>query len=294
MSATATTAVVEPTARKASLAYRLDLSGKALTLMSVVFAVIWAFPLYWLVITTFKPEDEVVRPYIELWPDTFTFGAYVHIIEHTKIVTWYVNSIIVSTAITLLVVFMGAACGYAISQLRFPGRALLWGMILASFMVPIPALIVNHFVIMSDVGLLNSLSGIILPQLIHPVVVIVYKQFFDSVPRDFREAAIMDGANHFHLLFRIYLPMNWGVTVALAIITFIVAWNAFLWPFLVTTTEDVMPVAVGITSVQDAFGIYYARLLAGAVLTGLPVAVIYLIFQRRVTQAIALSAGIKG
>ena len=104
----------------------------------------------------------------------------------------------------------------------------------------------------------------------------------------------MDGANHFHLLFRIYLPMNWGVTVALAIITFIIAWNAFLWPFLVTTTEDVMPVAVGITQVQDAFGIYYARLLAGAVLTGLPVALIYLIFQRRVTQAITLSAGIKG
>lgn len=289
-----TAAMSEPNAARSSLAYRLDLSGRALTLMSVFFATVWAFPLYWLVVTTFKPEDEVVRPYVELWPDTFTLAAYIHIIERTKIGIWYVNSIIVSTAITVLVVIMGAACGYAISQLRFPGRGLLWGMILASFMVPIQALIVNHFVIMNSVGLLNTLAGIVLPQLIHPVVVIVYKQFFDSVPRDFREAAIMDGANHFHLLFRIYLPMNWGVTVALAIITFIVSWNAFLWPFLVTTTEDVMPVAVGITQVQDAFGIYYARLLAGAVLTGLPVAMIYLIFQRRVTQAITLSAGIKG
>jgi multiple sugar transport system permease protein len=84
------------------------------------------------------------------------------------------------------------------------------------------------------------------------------------------------------------------VTTALAIITFIGAWNAFLWPFLVTTTEDVMPVSVGITQVQDAFGIYYARLLAGAVMTGLPVAIVYLIFQRRVTQAIMLTAGVKG
>ena len=167
-------------------------------------------------------------------------------------------------------------------------------MILASFMVPIQALIVNHFVIMSDVKLLNTLPGIILPQLIDPVVVIVYKQFFDSVPRDFREAAVIDGANDFQLLFRIFLPMNWGVTTALAIITFIVAWNAFLWPFLVTKTEDMMTVTVGITEVQDAFGVYYARLLAGAVLTGLPVALVYLIFQRRVTQAITLSAGIKG
>ena len=287
-------AIAEPSARRSTLAYRLDISGRALTLLGIACAVIWAFPLYWLVITTFKPEDEVVRPFIELWPDTFTFEAYVHIINNTKIVRWYINSIITSSTITVLVVLMGAGCGYAISQLRFPGRNLLWGLILASFMVPVQALIVNHFVIMSDAGLLNSLSGVILPQLIHPVVVIVYKQFFDSVPRDFREAAVMDGANHFHLLFRIYLPMNWGVTVALAIITFIVAWNAFLWPFLVTSTEDVMTVAVGITQVQDAFGIYYARLLAGAVLTGLPVTLIYLIFQRRVTQAITLSAGIKG
>jgi len=167
-------------------------------------------------------------------------------------------------------------------------------MILASFMVPIQALIVNHFVIMADVKLLNTYLGIILPQLIAPVIVIVYKQFFDSVPRDFREAAVMDGASEFQLLFRIYLPMNWGVTTALAIITFIGAWNAFLWPFLATTNENVMTVAVGITQVQDAFGIYYARLMAGAVMTGLPVAVVYLLFQRRVTQAIMLTAGIKG
>lgn len=272
----------------------LDIGGLVLTLITVVAAVIWAFPLYWAVITTFKPEHEVVRPYIELWPDTFTLDAYFHIITNTKIVRWYINSIVVAGAITVAVVGMGAACGYAISQLRFPGRTLLWWLILASFMVPIQALIVNHFVIMSNVGLVNTLPGIILPQLIAPVVIIVYKQFFDSVPRDFREAAVIDGANEFQLLFRIYLPMNWGVTTALAIITFIGAWNAFLWPFLVTTTQDVMPVAVGITQVQDAFGIFYARLLAGAVMTGLPVALVYLVFQRRVTQAIMLTAGVKG
>lgn len=272
----------------------LDTIGLVLTLLTVAAAVIWAFPLYWAVITTFKPEQEVVRPYIELWPDTFTFEAYTHIITNTGIARWYLNSIITAGAITVAVVAMGAACGYAISQLRFPGRTLLWWMILASFMVPIQALIVNHFVIMSGVKLVNTLLGIILPQLIAPVVVIVYKQFFDSVPRDFREAAVIDGANEFQLLFRIYLPMNWGVTTALAIITFIGAWNAFLWPFLVTTTQDVMPVAVGITQVQDAFGIYYARLLAGAVMTGLPVAIVYLLFQRRVTQAIMLTAGVKG
>jgi multiple sugar transport system permease protein len=104
----------------------------------------------------------------------------------------------------------------------------------------------------------------------------------------------MDSASELRMLFRVFLPMNWGVTAALAIITFIGAWNAFLWPFLAVTQERAMNVTVGITQVNDAFGIAYARTLASAVLTGLPVALVYLIFQRRVTQAIMLSAGIKG
>ena len=104
----------------------------------------------------------------------------------------------------------------------------------------------------------------------------------------------MDGANEFQLLFRVFLPMNWGITAALGIITFIAAWNTFLWPFLAARDETMMTVTVGIVEVQDAFGVYYARLLAGAVLAGLPVALAYLLFQRRVTQAITLSAGIKG
>ena len=271
-----------------------DIGGLVLTLLTVAFAIVWAFPLYWAMVTTFKPEDEVVRPFVALWPEHFTIGSYVYVLTHSRIGYWYVNSVIVSSTVAVLVVFMGACCGYAISQLKFPGRNLLWWTILASFMVPIQALIVNHFVIMAGVKLLNTHLGIILPQLIAPVTVIVYKQFFDSVPRDFREAAVIDGANDFQLLFRIFLPMNWGVTTALAVITFIGAWNAFLWPFLASKTEPMMTITVGITEVQDTFGVQYARVLAGAILAGLPVAIVYLVFQRRVTQAIMLSAGIKG
>ena len=271
-----------------------DVSAILLTILTIICAAVWAFPLYWAIVTSLKVEDEVIKKTVELWPHNPTLTAYIYMLTHSRLLVWYLNSTIVAVSITVLVVFMAATCGYAISQLKFPGRTLLWWIILASFMVPVPALIVNHFIIMANVGFLNSYQGVILPQLIAPVTVIVYKQFFDSVPRDFREAAVMDGANDFQLLFRIFLPMNWGVTTALAIITFIGAWNSFLWPFLAIKTEDMMTVTVGITEVQDAFGVYYARLLAGAVLAGLPVATVYLLFQRRVTQAITLSAGIKG
>jgi multiple sugar transport system permease protein len=244
----------------------LDLVGLLVTLATLIAAALFAFPLYWALVTTFKPEYEVVRPGVELWPEHFTFENYLHVLFDTKIGYWYLNSLITSGAVTIIVVAMAAAAGYAISQLDFPGRRLFWWMILASFMVPIPALIVYHFILMSQFHLINTLAGVVGPQLIAPVTVIIYKQFFDSVPKDFREAAVIDGANEFQVLLRVYLPMNWGVTTALAIITFIAAWNLFLWPFLAVTTEDKMNITVGITQVNDAFGVQYARLLATAML----------------------------
>jgi multiple sugar transport system permease protein len=281
-------------ARRLARLRHLDLVGLVITAATVVGAVLWAFPLYWGLVTTFKPENEVVRPEVQLWPEHFTIQNYVHVLLETKIGIWYVNSLITSAAVTILVIVTAAGAGYAISQLNFPGRRLFWWMILASFMVPIPALTVNHFILINQLGLINSLPGVVLPQLIAPVTVIIYKQFFDSVPKDFREAAMIDGANEFQLLFRIYLPMNWGITTALAIITFIAAWNLFLWPFIAVNAEDKMNITVGITQVHDAFGVQYARDLAVAMAAALPVALVYLLFQRRVTQAIMLSAGIKG
>jgi len=284
---------VPPRARLARLRH-LDLVGLVITAATIIGAALWAFPLYWALVTTFKPENEVVRPAVELWPEHFTFQNYVHVLLETKIGIWYVNSLITSAAVTILVIVTAAGAGYAISQLNFPGRRLFWWIILASFMIPIPALTVNHFILINQFGLINTLPGVVLPQLIAPVTVIIYKQFFDSVPKDFREAATIDGANEFQLLFRIYLPMNWGITTALAIITFIAAWNLFLWPFVAVNAEDKMNITVGITQVHDAFGVQYARDLAVAMAAALPVALVYLIFQRRVTQAIMLSAGIKG
>lgn len=273
---------------------RMNFWGGVITVLTVLLALLWAFPLYWGVISSLKPENEVVRPYIELWPENLTFSHYYTAIFDTQIVTWYINSIAVAVGVTVITIVTSMLSGYALSQLQFPGRKALWWLILASFMVPTQALIINHFVLIAQLGLINTWAGIMLPQLIHPVIIIVYKQFFDQVPKDFREAAVMDNAGEFRILFKVYLPMNWGVTTALSIVTFIWTWNAFLWPFLSVTRTEMMTVPVGITQVNDAFGVFYARQLAAAVLAGLPVALAYLLFQRKVTEAITLSAGIKG
>lgn len=272
----------------------IDMIGLVLTVITILVALGSFFPIYWAVITSIKPDGEVISGSNSLIPNRVVFDSYIHIWNNTNIGIWYINSMVTSLVITALVIVSSAGCAYALSQLDFPGRRVIYVLILACFMVPMQALIVNHFVLMAQFKLLNTWAGIILPQLIVPVVIIVYKQFFDSVPKEFREAAQMDSAGHLKILFRIYLPMNWGVTASLAIITFIGAWNAFLWPFLAATGEATMTVPVGITQVKDAYGIVYGKLMASAVVAGLPVAVVYLIFQRRVTQAIMLSAGVKG
>jgi len=273
---------------------RFRITAVGLTIFTLACAVCWAFPLYWLAVTTLKHEYDTVKPGLNLIPSDPTLDSYIFVIEHTKIAYWYVNSFVTATTITVLAIVISATCAYAISQLKFPGRKLLWGLVLASFMVPLTSLIITHFILMNDFGLINHWGGIILPQLITPVTVIVYKQFFDGIPKEYREAAVIDGAGEFQLFYRVYMPMTWGVTTALAIITFIGAWDAFLWPFLAQTSDEMMTVTVGITQVHEAFGVQYARNLAVAVMAAAPVVVAYLVFQRRVTDAIAISVGIKG
>jgi len=262
---------------------RLNLVGLLLALLTLVAAVAWAFPLVWAIMTTVTPRADGTA--------LDGLAVYARALFGTPIGLWYLNSLVTSGTVTVVVIGISAAAGYAISQLEFSGRKALWYLILASFMIPVQALIVNHFLLMNSWKLINTWAGVILPQLIAPIAVIVYKQFFDSVPRELSEAAKVDGASHARVLWSIYLPVNWGVTAALAIIVFIGAWNAFLWPFLVVTKEPLMNVTVAIGQVEQYLGVGG---LAAALLAGLPVALVYLVFQRKVTEAIMLSSGIKG
>lgn len=258
---------------------RLDLGGLAISIGSLVLVALWAFPVFWAFFATAAPVDAT----------TGFFRTYSNALFDTEFGHWYLNSIVTSSGVTVIVIAISASCGYAISQIEFTGRNLLWFTILGSFLIPVQALIVNHFFLIYQWGLLNTWLGVILPQLIAPIAVIVYKQFFDGIPKELGEAAFLDGAKHWQILVNIYLPMNWGVTFALTIIVFIAAWNAFLWPFLAVTKPELMNVTVGIAQLRS----YGVNSLAAAIMAGLPVVAIYLLFQRRVTEAVTLSVDVK-
>ena len=273
---------------------RMNVPGAIGTLFTLIMALIWLFPIYWAIITSLKKETNVLSSPPSWIPIPVTFTAYAEVLKESQILRWYFNSIFTGACITLLAIVLCVLCAYAISQLEFPGKNILYWSLLAGFMIPGQALTVPLFILMNDLDAINSFQGIILPQVVAPVVIIIYKQFFDAVPHELHDSAVIDGAGEFRILFSIYLPINWGLTIALAMVTFIGAWNAFFWPFIVTTSESMMTIPVGITQVSDAFGVQYARTMATAVLAGFPVALVYLIFQRRVTEGIMATAGLKG
>ncbi len=272
---------------------RLSLSSIVVTLFSLVVALAWIFPLYWAVNTSLSVDTKTVQVPPAWFPVPMILDSYQYVIKNTLIIRWYFNSVLTSVVITGAVLLLTVMCAYALSQIKFRGNRFLFLAILAGFMIPGATNVVPLFMFMNKLRLVNSYWGVILPQLVSPLAVVIYKQFFDQMPTELSDAAHMDGAEEMRILFRLFLPLNWGITWALAIILFIGSWNNFFWPFIVINSTRMMTIPIGITQVQSWYGIAYPRQMASAVLAALPTVILYLIFQRRVAEGVAITSGIK-
>jgi multiple sugar transport system permease protein len=226
-------------------------------------------------------------------PQTWTLDAFRQTLSSGNLGRWLFNSFLVALLVTVATMAISLMAAYAFSQLRFRGRAIVFGIAMLGFLLPFEALLVPLFRTMNQLGLINSYAGIVLPQVVSPVAIYVFKQSFDGIPADFREAATMDGAGPLRVLWSVYLPISGNIVWAMAIVSFIAAWNNFLWPFIVITSNDMMTIPLGLTQTYDAYGVRYARLMAAALLGALPVALAYVAFQRRVTQGFLAASGLK-
>ncbi len=264
------------------------------TVATVVLMALWAVPLLWALSTALRPELETVSSEFHWLPQHWTLDAFAKTLAAGNLVRWLFNSFLVALLVTVITMAISLMAAYAFSQLRFRGRGILFGAAMLAFLLPFEALLVPLFRTMNELGLINSYAGIVLPQVESPVAVYVFKQFFDEIPADFHEAAVMDGAGPLRVLWSVYLPLSGNIVWAMAIVTFIAAWNNFLWPFIIVTSNDMMTIPLGLTQTYDAFGVRYAQLMAAALLGALPVALAYVVFQRRVTQGFLAASGLKG
>ena len=267
--------------------------GGLCTLLTMIMALAWVFPVYWIAATSLKSETQTIAvpPSLLPWPPNF--DAFIYVLQNSPIFRWYFNTIVVSVSVTVLTILFSLMCAYALSRIEFAGKTVIYWSLLIGFMLPFGALVIPLFMLMNKLNFVNSYLGLILPQIATPLAVIVFKQFFDEVPRDFRDAALIDGASESRILFSIYLPMNWSITWAMSIVTFIGTWNNFLWPLIITSSTTMLTIPVGMTQVQSAYGIAFTKTSAIAVLASIPTAAAYLIFQKRVTQGVMAAAGIK-
>jgi len=260
----------------------------------IVLAALWLAPLLWALSTSLRPEYETISPVFHWLPREWTLDAYARVLGAGNVPRWLFNSALVALLVTVATMGVSLMAAYAFSQMRFRGRDALFLLAMLAFLLPFESLLVPLFRMMNSLGMINSYAGIVLPQVVSPVVIYVFRQFFDAIPADFREAAILDGASPWRVLWSVYLPMSGNIVWAMAIVTFIAAWNNFLWPFIIVTSSDMMTIPLGLTQTYDAFGVRYAQLMAAALLGALPVALAYLVFQRRVTHGFLAATGLKG
>ncbi|WP_129339525.1 carbohydrate ABC transporter permease [Cellulomonas endophytica] len=253
-----------------------------------VLAVLWLAPLAWALITSLKQEAETTAVPLEVVPASgFTLQAYASVLSNDNILTWFLNSTVVAVLVTVLTVALSAAAAYGFSRTQFRGRGVLFALVLAGIMVPPQILVVPLYRQMLAWGMADTMAGIVLPQLVAPAMVFILKKFFDGVPRELEEAARMDGAGSLRVFLQVVVPLSRSILAAVAIFVFIGAWNNFLWPFIITSDPGLMTLPVGLVQVQSSFGIRYAQVMASAILAGLPLVVVFMLFQRQIIRGVA-------
>lgn len=253
----------------------------------IAFSILWLMPLLWALDTSLKPEAETTKVPVTWLIGDPTFEAYSKVLGAGNILQWYANSFIISTLVASLSIVAASMAGFALSRIRFLGSQVVFWFVLAGIMIPGEALIVPLFREFAAVGMIDTYWAVILPQIPVPIAVFVFKQFFDGVPRDLEEAALVDGASRFRIYARIFMPLSGPAISAVAIFTFVWSWNNFLWPLLVLQSTPLVTLPVGLATVSSAYGIQYAQIMASAVLGALPLLVVFLLFQRRIVEGIA-------
>jgi len=261
-------------------------------------ALVFIYPFVLSLATTFKPRDEVAAHPVLPWPLSPESRAWENVLVHSDFPLWTINSVVVTVGATLLRLFLDSLAGYALARLNWRGRGLVFGLVLAILAVPPIVLTVPRFLVLKEMGLLNSYAGLILPLAVDAVGIFIMKQFFEGLPRELEEAARIDGANIFQTYWRVVLPLARPGIITLTILSFQGTWNEFLLPLIVVRASPehwTLPFGLSTLGRGGAGGqtIDYPVMLAGSMLTILPVAVIFFVLQRFFVRGITAGA-VKG
>jgi multiple sugar transport system permease protein len=279
---------------------RLDMQGVALTVGLVALAVLWLLPVAWVLVTSLKLTENIVRVPPDWIPWPATLEHYREVLfsssRTARIGRAFVNSTIVALGTVVIVVLTSAMAAYPLARMRFPGRDLVFMLIVGSLMVPNAVLLVPQYVLTQQLGWLSTYQGLILPEaaMTFAFGVFLLRQFFLTMPGELEDAARIDGANAWQVFTRVVLPLAQPVLAALAIFAFRSAWNDFLWPLIAVNKPEMFPLPVALALLRGAYSSEsYGPIMAGAALSALPLLVVFLVANRRIVEGVRVS-GLKG
>jgi multiple sugar transport system permease protein len=279
---------------------RIDRQSWALTVALLALAVLWLAPIAWVVATSLKPAENIIRlpPEWIPWPVT---GAHYHEVllgssRTARIGRAFVNSLVVSIGSVVVVLGTSALAAYPLARMRFPGRDLIFALLIGSLMIPNAVLLVPQYVLTQQLGWLSTYQGLIVPEaaMLFAFGVFLLRQFFLGMPRELEDAARIDGAGPWQVFWRIIVPLSQPVLAALAIFAFRSAWNDFLWPLIAVNRPEMFPLPVALALLRSAYSSEsYGPIMAGAALSAVPLLVVFVVANRRIVEGVRLS-GLKG
>ncbi len=256
--------------------------------------VIMVLPMIWMLLTSFKPAQEIA-----LWPPVWlpqspTLSNYSGVFETAPFGRFFLNSVGMSLVATVSVVLTSLLAGSVFAKYRFPLRTTLFSLIIATAIVPFESYMIPLYLQLIAIGWINTYAGIVLPTLFMSFGIFLMRQHVASaIPTDYLEAARIDGASEWWILIRIIAPLSVSAFSAIGIFAFIQAWAAFIWPLLVANDQRLFNMEVGLTAFQFKFSTDFGKLMAGSVISTLPMLIVFLLLRRRIIESVALT-GIKG
>jgi multiple sugar transport system permease protein len=278
-------------------ARRLRLRDVPLWLFGMVAALLWFAPFLWMVSTSFKPPRDVITPTVEWIPRTVTLDNYAVVFER-PILVWAMNSVVVATVATALGVLTGALAGYALARVHFPGRTALFFLLAASIMIPAEISVVPLYIAFLSMGFVNSFPALILPLIPSVLAVFIFRSFFLDFPSEIEDAAAIDGAGRVATFFRVALPLARAPFIASTILLLTANWNVYLWPVLVTFTDDMKTLPLGIAAFSPTAGDFvrlegFGPAMAAVTVLSVPSLLFFWLLQRYFIEGFSRS-GIKG
>ncbi|MHA7210849.1 carbohydrate ABC transporter permease [Arthrobacter sp. MDT1-65] len=290
---TRTTRTDDPAGRPAR---KLRPGTLAKIVLLAVVALIFISPVIFMIVTSFKTRADATAIPPSWIPNPFSLEAYETLLApgtNTPVLRWFANSMVAAVLHSALVVVTASLAAYPLARMNFRGKKIVFAIIVATLLVPPVILVIPNYLLVSDLGWLNSLVAIIVPTAASAFGVFFMRQFFISLPDDLEEAARIDGANRVQMFTRIILPLAKPAMATLALLAFLGNWNDFLWPVYVLFTPEVQTLPPGLSTLQSANAVRYDLLMAGAVVASVPVLALFVFLQRFIIEGVSRS-GVKG